>query len=265
MPGPSLPILYHGEPTGPSLIALAALFESGLQLETRSIDLLAGERYAIPDVSEPLALDHSVEGEGPVLLIEGEAITDAVFLAQYFDEQAGGAGLQPSDPYVHWQMTMWCRQTSERLAPASACLGTFTHAQDRLAAMEAAEFERIAAQIESADLRERWRDLRENRVDSAQFADSKSKVAQFCERVEDQLADGRTWLFGGFSIADLVTFAWLRPLAETEAASFAAKEGLSAWLARTEARPSVRAALDQARTDDPLQAFAPGPEINRWG
>jgi len=31
------------------------------------------------------------------------------------------------------------------------------------------------------------------------------------------------------------------------------------------ARDSVRKALSLSRTNDPLQAWAPGPEINRWG
>jgi GSH-dependent disulfide-bond oxidoreductase len=40
-------ILYHGEPNGPSLAVLAALFETGLEVELRHIDLLAGERHTI--------------------------------------------------------------------------------------------------------------------------------------------------------------------------------------------------------------------------
>ena len=40
-------ILYHGEPNGASLTVLAALAESGLAIECRPIDLLAGERHAL--------------------------------------------------------------------------------------------------------------------------------------------------------------------------------------------------------------------------
>ena len=259
-------VLYHGEPNGPSLIVLAALAESGLAIETRHIDLLAGERHTIPGIKEPLALDWSVEGEGPVLVAQGEAMTDSVFLAQYFDEAAGGCGLQPADSYTHWQMMMWCRQTTERLAPAVAYLGNFAHSQRELTEMDQADFERIVGRIESADLRERWQDLRDNRVDSAKFSDSKTKVAEFIERVDNQLADGREWLMGSFSIADLVSFAWLRPVAELEAkSSFAGREFCSSWLARVQERPSIQAAMAPATTGNPLRSFAPGPEINRWG
>jgi glutathione S-transferase len=210
-------------------------------------------------------MDFAVEGEGPVLVADGEAMSEAVFLAQYFDETAGGCGLQPSDPYKHWQMLMWCRQATERLSPAVAYLGNLAFSQHTLAAMDKAAFDAVLGSIASDDLRQRWQDLRDDRVDAGKLEDSKTKVAQFAERVENQLADGREWLMGDFSIADLETFAWLRSMRELEADAFAGKERCNAWLDRVEARPSVQAALARATTDHPERAFAPGPEINRWG
>ncbi len=263
--GSSAPVLYHGEPNGPSLSVLAALFESGLAIETRPMDLLRGERHALPGVSESVALDMAVEGEGPVLVAHGEAMAEAVFLAQYFDEEAGGCGLQPADPYARWQMLMWCRQATERLSPAVACLGNLAWSQKRLARMARDEFERLLGTIVSVDQRTRWQELRDGKVDAAQVEDSKTKIAQFAARVEAQLADGREWLMGRFSIADLETYAWLSPMRELEADAFAGQEGCLAWMGRVEARPSVRKALACATTDNPAHAFAPGPEINRWG
>ena len=67
-------VLYHGEPNGPSLSVLAALEESGLAIETKAIELLKGERHALPEVTESVALAMAVEGEGPVLVSDGEAM-----------------------------------------------------------------------------------------------------------------------------------------------------------------------------------------------
>jgi glutathione S-transferase len=259
------PVLYHGEPNGASLSVLAALFESGLDIECRHIDLLSGERHTLPGVTEGVALDMAVEGEGPVLVANGEAMSEAVFLAQYFDEAAEGCGLQPSDPYSRWQMLMWCRQATERLSPAVAYLGNLAWSQIHLAAMSPAEFEGVLGTIVSVDLRTRWQELRDGAVDAAKVEDSKTKVAQFAARVEAQLVDGREWLMGSFSIADLETDAWLRPMRELEADAFAGQDRCLAWMDRVEARPSVRKALARAATDNPAHAFAPGPEINRWG
>jgi GST-like protein len=55
----------------------------------------------------------------------------------------------------------------------------------------------MLAPIRSVDLRERWQELLDGIVDDAKVADSRTKVAQFAERVDHQLADGREWLMAG--------------------------------------------------------------------
>jgi len=259
------PVLYHGEPNGASLTVLAALAESGLDIPCRSIDLLAGARHSLPGIDEPLALDLGIEGEGPVLVVDGEAMTESVFLAQYLDELAGGCGLQPSDPYAHWDMLMWCRQITERLSPAAALLGNLASSREVLAAMPDDKFEALAASIASDDLRARWQALRSGVVDAAQVADSEAKVDQAVARCEDRLADGREWLMGAFSIADLVTASWLAGMEPVRPETFAGAPLCRAWLARVAARPSFLAARAMANTPEPLKTWAPGPEINRWG
>jgi len=258
-------ILYHGEPNGPSLSVLAALEESGLDMECRPIDLLSGERHALRGVTDSVALDFAVEGEGPVLVANGEAMAEAVFLAQYFDEAAGGCGLQPGDPYERWQMLMWCRQATERLSPAVAYLGNLAWSQKKLAAMANDDFERLLSAIASVDQRKRWQELRDGVVDAAKVEDSRVKIAQFAARVDAHLADGRVWLMGVFSIADLETYAWLRPMRALEPDAFAGQDRCLAWMDRVGARPSVKRALARATSPGPERSFAPGPEINRWG
>jgi GST-like protein len=263
-------VLYHGEPNGPSLSVLAALAESGLDIECKPIELENGGRHRLlhdvgGPVTQPLAADFAVEGEGPILVIDGEAMSEAVFIAEYFDEAAGRCSLQPSDPHARWQMRMWCRQATERLAPAAAYLGNLAYTQARVAGWPAGDFGTIVSAIHGEDLRQRWQDLRDGAVDAARVEDSKAKVAQFAARIEEQLADGREWLMGPFSIADLETFAWLRAMRELEADAFTGRDRCLAWMDRLEARASVQAALARATTGNPAHAFAPGPEINRWG
>ncbi|HSG33162.1 MAG TPA: glutathione S-transferase family protein, partial [Sphingomonadaceae bacterium] len=252
----SKPILYHGEPNGPSLSVLAALEESGLEIECRYIELALGARHrelhkAGSEIVETVFADFAVEGEGPVLVAEGEAMSEAVFLAQYFDEAAGGCGLQPQDPYAHWQMLMWCRQATERLSPAVAYLGNLAFTRPDVRQWNGMDFDGAVMLIESEDLRARWRELRDSEAEPVKIADSKAKIDQFAERIERQLADGRDWLMGDFSIADLETFAWMRPAQLLKADAFAGKPALATWMECVEARPSVQAALARAQTDDP--------------
>jgi glutathione S-transferase len=258
-------VLYHGEPNGASLTVLAALVESGLAIRCERINLLAGARHSLPGIAEPLALDLGIEGEGPVLVIGGEAMTESVFLAQFLDELAGGCGLQPSDPYAHWDMLMWCRQITERLSPAAALLGNLAFSRAGLAAMPEEDFAALLDHVVSDDLRARWQELRVGDIDPAQVADSEAKVDAAVARCEDRLADGRAWLMGDFSIADLVTCSWLAGMEQIRPEAFAKASLTCGWLARVAARPSFLAALAMANTSQPLQTWAPGPEINRWG
>ena len=255
-------ILYHGEPTGPSLTVLAALAESGVEVECRPINLFAGERHTLPDITDSVALDMGVEGEGPVLVVDGEAMTESVFIAQYFDELGQGT-LQPKDAYKHWEMLMWCRRVTERGAPAATFLNCQSYAHPKLAAMDEANFASLTAAIKSDDLRTRWADVRQGKFPVEQVADSRSKVMALAEMTDTALADGRDWLMGDFSIADLVTYPWLCSDLVPEACT--GKLALQGWMARMAARPGMTAALKRATVSNPEECWAPGPEINRWG
>ena len=191
--------LYHGEPNGPSLTVLAALFAKQVPAQLVHIDLAGGERHGLACAQEPLVA-MSIEGEGPVLVVDGEPMTDSVFIACYLDDVGQGPPLRPADPYGRWQMMTWCRQMIERTAPAAAYLGCRAHPPEP----DATAVQAIA----SADLRARWEHIVAGEFSEEQLADSRTKIQQAVDRIEARL-DGRQWLMGDFSIADLESFAWL--------------------------------------------------------
>lgn len=245
--------LYHGEPNGPSLTVLAALFEKGADATLERIDLAAGERH---DARMPHAreVDHSIEGEGPILVVDGVPMADSVFLACYLDEVGPGPDLRPNDPYDRWRMMTWCRYVVERVAPAASYLGVAAWPPVR-----------APQDVTSVDLAERWQDAVAGRNDAAKTADSRGKISQAVERIERELSDGRDWLIGAFSIADLESYAWLAGMVDLVPEAFADRPRTAAWLERVKARPAVARALAMATGAAPQQVWAPGPEINRWG
>ncbi len=255
--------LYHGEPNGPSLTVLAALFEKGLQAELVRIDLTHAERHG-SNCERSVEVDFSIEGEGPVLVVDGQAMADSVFIACYLDDAESGAKLRPDDPYARWEMMMWCRQIIERLAPAAAFLGCRAHLHGKLCAMIDGVFDGLTARIRSTDLRARWHDIHDGNFPEDQIDDSRNKVAQAVAKCESRLA-GRNWLMGGFSIADLETYAWLAGMVSLVPDAFTYAPHTNAWLARVKARPAVQRALGLATVACPSDAWSPGPEINRWG
>ncbi|MAW79842.1 MAG: glutathione S-transferase [Parvularcula sp.] len=257
-------VLYHGEPNGPSLTVLAALFETGHDAELRNIDLTMGERHQ-DNVPSGVEVHMSIEGEGPVLVADGEPMADSVFIACYLNDSASISPIAPQDPFARWQMMTWCRQIIERVAPAAAYLGVKAHLADKLSALDDAAFEKLIAPIKSEDLKTRWADIRAGAFDDAKVDDSKAKIKAAVDKVETQLSDGRDWLLGDFSIADLETYAWLAGMRDLEPGAFDGASRTAGWLDRVKARPSVSRALSLARTATPQDIWAPGPEINRWG
>jgi len=245
--------LYHGEPNGPSLTVLAALFEKGADAALERIDLAAGERHSAR-VPHAMEVDHSIEGEGPILVVDGIPMADSVFLACYLDDVGPGPALRPRDPYDRWRMMTWCRYIVERVAPAASYLG-----------VEASPPPHVPERIASVDLAERWSDAVMGRIDDARRADSRGKIVEAVERIERELSDGRDWLIDAFSIADLESYAWLAGMTELVPEAFADRPRTAAWLARVKARPAVARALALATSVAPERIWAPGPEINRWG
>jgi GST-like protein len=247
--------LYHGEPNGPSLTVLATLFAKEVPADLKHIDLARGGRHSLECAQEPLVA-MSIEGEGPVLVANGEAMTDSVFIACYLDDVGQGAALRPADPYHRWETMKWCRQMIERTAPAAALLGCRAHPPQADAAM----LERIA----SVDLRARWERILAGQFSEEQLTDSRNKIGQAAERIEAQLTD-REWLMGAYSIADLESYAWLAGMVPLVPAAFAGRPRTREWLERVKAHPAVAQALARARTADPAASWSVGPEINRWG
>jgi GSH-dependent disulfide-bond oxidoreductase len=247
--------LYHGEPNGPSLTVLATLFAKQVPADLRHVDLARGERHTLACAQEPLVA-MSIEGEGPVLVVDGEAMTDSVFIACYLDEVGQGAALRPQDSYGRWEMMSWCRQTIERIAPAAAFLGCRAYPPQA----DAAVLERIG----SVDLRARWEQVTAGQFSEAQLTDCRTKIRQAAERIEARLAD-REWLMGAYSIADLESYAWLAGMVPLVPEAFAERPRTRGWLARVKASPAVAKALSLARTPEPAATWSVGPEINRWG
>ncbi len=247
--------LYHGEPNGPSLTVLAALFAKELPAELVRIDLARGERHMLA-CAQQYQVAMSVEGEGPVLVVDGEAMTDSVFLGCYLDDVGQGAALRPADPYERWEMMTWCRQIIERTAPAAACLGCRAHPPEADAA--------LLRRIGSVDLRARWEQILAGNFSEDRLSDSRTKIRQAVEKIEKRL-DGRQWLMGAFSIADIESYAWLAGMVSLVPEAFTGRPRATAWLGRVKSQPAVTKALSLARSADPTAVWSVGPEINRWG
>ena len=122
----------------------------------------------------------------------------------------------------------------------------------------------MLGRIGSVDLRARWDEIAAGRFSDEQLTDSRTKIQQAVDKIEARV-EGRQWLLGEFSIADIESFAWLAGMPTLVPAAFAGRPRTSAWLERLRKRAAVARALSLATAGDPAKCWAPGPEINRWG
>ena len=111
--------LYHGEPNGPSLTVLAALFEKGADAALERIDLAAGERHGAR-VPHAMEVDHSIEGEGPILVGDGIPMADSVFRAGCRDDVGPGRAGRAREPDERGRMMTWCGDGVARVAPGAS-------------------------------------------------------------------------------------------------------------------------------------------------
>jgi len=260
--------LFYGEPNAASLSVLAAIFEKNIEqnsdLQLQYIDLARGERHQRPELNS-VEVAYSVEGEGPVLVVDDEPMADSVFIACFLDEQNSGTKLVPADAHARWQLMTWCRYVIERVAPAAAFLGTKMHFHGDLAALTDAEFAAATDNITCQDLKQRWQDVRAGEFSAEQEMDSRGKITEVVVKLESALAEPGDWIMGEFSLADLETFGWLNGMLDIVPTAFNDAPNTKAWLQRVAARDSVSKALALAQSSNPAQAWVPGPEINRWG
>ena len=183
-------------------------------------------------------------------------MTESVFLACYLDDVGSGAPLRPAEPYGRWETMTWCRQMIERTAPAAAYLGCRAHPPQADAA--------LLQRIGSIDLRARWYEMMAGNFSADHLGDSRTKIRQAIAKIDERL-DGREWLMGTFSIADIESYAWLAGMVSLVPEAFAAKPRAAAWLERVRGQSAIRKALSLARSADPSAVWSVGPEINRWG
>ena len=245
--------LYHWEPNAASARVLIALEEKGLEFQSRHVDLLAFEQFA------PAFLALNEAGQAPVMVHDGQAFTEASFICEYLDETFPDPPLLPMAPLDRWVARAWQKEVDDFLAAAVSDLAWAALGAPK---MTGAELEAAVAAIPGKARRDQWQAAIRG-LDAGELDKARERVGLIARKTEADLQD-RDWLApGGFSLADIAVYAYLNYLPRL--APELLGERTAAWLARTSARPAVKAAEAMGRTGDPYGVAAPGPEHIRWG
>jgi glutathione S-transferase len=153
----------------------------------------------------------SPTGKVPVIVVDGDSIYESNVVDQYLDEVTGGSRLLPEDPKARAYARIWMASADDHFFPAVfvASVG-------------------------------RERGFSEERVTEAL-----GKLKTALSNLQRQL-DGREFLVGGFSLADIAhagNFVRLRELEGRGEISLNDYPNLRAWMERLEGRESYKAAV----------------------
>ncbi len=257
--------LFHWEPNTSSLKPLIVLHEKNVPFESRYVDFSRFEQFALPGIDGLLEVRHNPDGEGPVLVQDGTAMTEAFFVTLYLDEAFPVAPLRPTDPAGRWRILMWARFLNEVLAPAVGTLGCRKHLAPKLRKGTRPELERAIALVPTKERRDAWLAALNDDYPEELLADSRRKIGLAVKKIEDALAAG-DWLCGkDYSLADIDAFSLLASVPGLAPDLLSGAPNTNDWLGRIHARGAVKAAFAASRTGAPLEAFVPGPEHSRWG
>lgn len=259
--------LHHWEPNTFSLKPLIALNEKGLEFTSRYVDFLAFEQYGLPGLKDVMEVQHNPEGEGPILVHRGTAMTESFFINLYLDEAFPEVPLRPADAAGRWRVLVWARFVGEVLAPAVSTLGCHKYLAPALKSRDRKAADAALARMPTQEQRDGWTAALNDAYSHEVIEDSRRKLTLSVKKVEDALAANGSLAGKTYSLADIDAFALLHPAEglAPDILNVTAAPRTMAWLERIRSRPAVRAALAASKTGKPEECFTPGPEHSRWG
>ena len=251
--------LYHWEPTLESAKVMIGLKEKGLDFTSHYVDILGLEQYS----KDFLAVNEA--GQVPVLVHDGNVLTDSTLINEYLEEAFPDIPLAPRDARGWYDTLCWGKYVEYNLDTSVSTLGWH---QVMEPVMKQRDVKKLKSAIEGIPLKERqtaWSAALDFAYTEDQLENSRRKIGLAIQRMEDTLKQNE-WLMGAaYSIIDIDAFALARTLPQLvpDIVNDSKVPAVMAWLQKIQERPAVQAALALGKADADL--YAPGPEHSRWG
>jgi glutathione S-transferase len=231
--------LYHGLASTCSKKARLALYEKGMAFDSRLINLQAFEQHS------PAYLKLNPGGVVPTLVDAGRAIIESSVIITYVDDVVPDTPLTPADPFARAEMRLWIKWSDEHAYKA-----VYVPTWDRLSRPLAQKLsdqalaERLAA-VPTEERRARWRATAREGFDQAEFDAAYGEMTATFDKMEAALVDGRDWLAGSSSLADIAIVPFVERIDDLRPDLLASNKwpGVTAWFARYRERPAYAQAF----------------------
>lgn len=253
--------LYHWEPNANSAKVMICLAEKGLEFHGHYVDLLEFEQYL------PGFLAINSFGQVPVLLHDGEVITESSLILEYLAEAFPSPRLAPVDPKGWYDTQAWGKFVDYHLGPSVSMLGWHRVMSPVIRKRDQKKLREAVDRIPIWERKAAWMTAMGESYPEEQLTNSQRKIELAARRIEEALGKS-PWLLGSdYSIVDIGAFALscTLPRLLPEVVNAKSTPKVMDWLARINARPAVKKALAMCGKAGGRDVYVPGPEHSRWG
>jgi glutathione S-transferase len=234
--------LYHHGSSACAAKVRFALAEKGLEWVSNYVDILSGEQF------RPEFLAINPKAVVPVLIADGEVITESTVICEYLEDAFAEPRLYPRSPLERARVRVWTKAVDEELHPACSAITYVVSHRHTILRNGAGSFEQFMQRggSEGAAARAlKWQWIQQG-LAAPGAADKIRLYAEYLQRMELALQDS-DWLVGqDFTMADVAMAPYVNRLAAL------AMEGLwcdgrlprvEDWFARIRRRPTFEPAF----------------------
>jgi len=234
--------LYHHGSSACAAKVRFALAEKGLEWVGHYVDILSGEQF------RPEFLAINPKGVVPVLVDDGNVITESTVICEYLEEVFPNPPLFPRAPLERARVRVWTKAVDEELHPACSAITyvvSHRHTILRNGAGDFEEFMRRGAGEGKAARELKWQWIQHG-IAAPGAADKIRLYASYLRKMEHALQQS-DWLVGRhFTMADVAMAPYVNRLAAL------AMEGMwrdgrlprvADWFERVRARPTFEPAF----------------------
>ena len=235
--------LYHAEPGANSLKSMLCLKEKGLDFVSHYLNLAEFEQH------DPEYVKLNPNGQVPLLVHDGNIITESTLINEYVEDVFPGKPLRPRDPVERAHMRVWTKFVDEYFCPALSVLGWQRIIKSMVEHLSEEEFEAKVARIPLKEQRDKWRTAATQSFPQEQLDDCQRRVEVSIQRIEDALQDS-AWVSGeDYTLADVSCFAMMAGMPAFHAGTMNEDKSPNCmrWHAAMMARPAVKATLAMSR------------------
>lgn len=237
-------ILYHNPISTCGQKVRLALAEKGLAYESRVIDW--GKREHLSD----WYLKLNPNGVVPTLVHDGDPVIDSSVVCEYLDEAFPDRPIAPRSPLGRARMRAWMRYSEEVPTPAIRVPSFNRLFVKGLRSLRTDDYDDLVA---SLPLRKHfYQAMGEKGFSEETYNQAIEKLAQTLARIDSALADGRDFLLGEYSIADVVLVPTIVRMDDIGLSKmWAGRPRVAAWFAAVRGRPSFDVAYYEGSRIDP--------------